>query len=430
MKKNLFLVLIGLTLGAECFAQSSWKMLPNSPFNIRRHDDVFFVDASTGWIVNGQGNVFKTTDGGESWSLQFSTDAYLRSVGFLDAQRGWVGTLNRDHILYTTSDGGLTWTEVTNIPEPKPLGICGISAVDDTVVYASGRYNSPARVIKTTDGGVSWTSINMDQYANGLVDCYFLSADSGFVVGWKGDTHTTGIPVILFTVDGGKTWLSRYTGKEPSEICWKISFPSAQVGYVSLEIFHDGPTFFLKTSDGGITWAEKKFADNRLDVQGIGFLNETTGWLGGWSLTTFETVDAGQSWHSAGFGMNINRFRFLSDTLGYAVGQRVYKYSKVAPSAVASPDQTSAPRDFRLEQNHPNPFNPATTIRYSVARTGPVRLQVFNLPGQLVATLVDEVKSTGEHHVKFDASNLPSGVYFYRLLANQKSLSRKMVLAK
>jgi glucose/arabinose dehydrogenase len=88
------------------------------------------------------------------------------------------------------------------------------------------------------------------------------------------------------------------------------------------------------------------------------------------------------------------------------------------------------PREQTLEQNFPNPFNPMTSIKYTLPHAGYVRLAVFNLLGQEVAVLVDGVQSPGNHDVEFGKANLPSGIYFYRLQAPGVFETRKMVIAK
>jgi hypothetical protein len=98
------------------------------------------------------------------------------------------------------------------------------------------------------------------------------------------------------------------------------------------------------------------------------------------------------------------------------------------PSTNAGEDPS--PRQFRLEQNYPNPFNPVTTIGFKVQGSGLVSLKVFDVLGKEVRTLVNEAKPAGEYSVEFDATNLPSGVYFYRLQAGSLSATRKLVVMK
>lgn len=88
------------------------------------------------------------------------------------------------------------------------------------------------------------------------------------------------------------------------------------------------------------------------------------------------------------------------------------------------------PTEFTLEQNYPNPFNPKTTIEYSLAKPGLVTLKVYNVLGQIIATLVNEVQSTGKYKIDFDASKLASGIYIYTLQTENTILSKKMILLK
>jgi len=88
------------------------------------------------------------------------------------------------------------------------------------------------------------------------------------------------------------------------------------------------------------------------------------------------------------------------------------------------------PTAYRLDQNYPNPFNPSTIISYDLPVSGYVRLGVYNVLGQLVATLVDGTKEAGSHTVRFDGSDLPSGVYLYRLEVGNFIRTRRMVLMK
>jgi serine protease len=93
-------------------------------------------------------------------------------------------------------------------------------------------------------------------------------------------------------------------------------------------------------------------------------------------------------------------------------------------------DAPPAPREYALAQNFPNPFNPSTTLEFSLPQAAHASLSIFNPLGEEVARLVDEPRSAGTHRVSFDASNLSAGVYFYRLRAGDFSQTRKMTLLK
>ncbi|MBN2279100.1 MAG: discoidin domain-containing protein [Candidatus Marinimicrobia bacterium] len=86
--------------------------------------------------------------------------------------------------------------------------------------------------------------------------------------------------------------------------------------------------------------------------------------------------------------------------------------------------------EFRLDQNYPNPFNPATHISFYISRKASVKLEIYNLLGRKITTLTNKVYSPGKHTISWNASDLPSGIYFYQLTDHKQSITRKMVLQK
>ena len=119
-----------------------------------------------------------------------------------------------------------------------------------------------------------------------------------------------------------------------------------------------------------------------------------------------------------GDGQTDRTFDVNVEKLGFVAGQFVANESEEVPTALA------------LGQNFPNPFNPSTSIRFTLDDARPVTLKVYNLLGREVATLVQEHLAKGEHTVTFDATALPSGTYLYRLQAGTQTLTRKMTLLK
>ncbi len=91
---------------------------------------------------------------------------------------------------------------------------------------------------------------------------------------------------------------------------------------------------------------------------------------------------------------------------------------------------TNFPKNFYLSQNYPNPFNPKTMISYQLPMTGEVELSIYNLLGQKVATLVNKNQPTGIYNVEWDATNLSTGVYYYKLQTGEFQQVKKMILMK
>ncbi|MEO6694022.1 MAG: metallophosphoesterase [Ignavibacteria bacterium] len=328
---KLFLLLLTFIFQSAYSQNYEWQQLPNSPVpdsSSQRFEDIHFINATTAYMPMYSGKVYKTSNGGNNWTTVHTASDYpfgkYRSIGFFNEQTGILGTLNSSFPLKRTTNGGVTWNNVV-IPSPVPYGICGISIVNDSVAYGCGRYAAPANVVKTTNKGLTWTSITMNPaLVRTLIDCYFWSEDSGIVVGgFNTFSYAVGYAVVMMTTNGGVNWQQTYISTRSGEWCWKISFPSKNVGYVSIER-HSGMAYIIKTTNGGLSWNDKIF--KTYDEEGIGFINENTGWIGGWTGPTYETTNGGNNWNQTNWGYYINRFRFINDTLAYAVGDRVYKY--------------------------------------------------------------------------------------------------------
>ena len=101
-----------------------------------------------------------------------------------------------------------------------------------------------------------------------------------------------------------------------------------------------------------------------------------------------------------------------------------------APSSVEEPEITTAPLTYVLSQNYPNPFNPETQIDFSLEKSGHATIQVFNAAGQLIETLADQYFGAGTHTIHFQANDLSTGVYFYRIKADNFTDIKKMILLK
>jgi photosystem II stability/assembly factor-like uncharacterized protein len=427
-----------------------------------RYDDVWFQTPQLGWAVNSNGQILRTTDGGATWEEQFHDETlYLRCIGFASDTRGWMGTLEPGSQLFETHDGGASWGRVGDLPELAPARVCGLSAVNESVVYASGtNYPFPARpdpprMMKTVDGGATWTAWDMTAHAALLVDTYFTSPERGWVVGGRvvpvdpgqrqcpTPANRSNIkPVVLFTEDGGQTWVDRVADTRDEfplgEWGWKIFFISDQVGFVSLENFCEGAV--LKTTDGGLTWRRHPVDDpqRNANLEGVGFVDADRGWVGGWGSADFQlgfssaTTDGAGSWADANdIGLFINRFRFFHDpvTVGYAAGRTVYKYSTgpvPAPVGIAAEPATRL-----LDSNAPvtsgRPVRVSVTVPADASR---LAVTVWERFGDRVRRLVEETgPAAGDRTVEWDVTDdagepLDPGSFIVRVTVDGRSESR------
>lgn len=416
-----------------------------------RTDDIWFLDAATGWAVNSDGRVLRTTDGGDSWTVQAELpDTYLRCIGFAGADRGWIGAITPQRRLFRTTDGGTSWQLVNNLPAGAPPSICGISVVDAMTVYASGTNfpNRPCAIVKTTDGGATWTAIDMSAHAAILVDILFVSPTEGWVVGGRDDVGRTTPqrrrndvkPVILHTTDGGATWIDRLRSIDNQlprgEWGWKIQRLDGATMLVALENFLDGA--IARSDDGGQSWRRLRINDRQRNsnLEGIGFLDRDRGWVGGWgdfSSTggySSATTDGGGNWDNANeIGFRLNRFRFIGQppTVAYASGDTVYKFTDAPPPAAHAAAATAARAAMRNEPRS----STSVAVEFSVPPgAGRLSINVWDRFGEHVAVLAEEAPPVGgPRRIDWGFTDsagaaLPAGPYVVRITIDGRSGGR------
>lgn len=420
--------LVLLLLALPVVAHAQWAVLADSPFHSYRFEDAAFLSPERGWIVNGSGETWETQTGGMSWSMRSDVPGYLRTAAFPSADLGWVGVLFHPTRLYETRDGGITMTNVTSRIQPAiPGGVCGLYALDETHAFGVGEWDGPAYFIKTTDGGATWQSRDMTEYAGSLIDVRFTDPMNGIAVGGTNAIQNGGVAVILGTSDGGATWTERFRSSgtdTDSEWAWKISFPSETVGYVSVE-FDTGTTNgkVLKTTDGGLTWTELAVPGGN-SMQGIGFIDETTGWTSGRS-TDMVTTDGGQTWaRTFDLDGSVNRFEFFGDTLGFAMGKRIYEIQR--PSSASAPD----PSDSFAFSVSPNPASGPVSVRYHLDAPAEADVAVFDALGRRVAVLQSGVQSQGDHRAMWTPPAGASGVFLVRMATETGTATRPVVVSR
>ena len=320
----------------EAILSAKWKKLAGAPTIAGKQDDVYFVDSSNGFSVNGNGQIWGSTDGGAKWSkLLDQPGTYFRAISFFDPKHGFAANIGTDYYpgvtdtnpLYETIDGGATW-KVKAVDGAAPPGICGFWRIDDKNIVATGRVGGPSFFLKSTDAGATWKSTDISSKIAMLVDAYFPTPTVGVVTGGT-STGSGSRCAILRTEDGGASWANVFTSKQAGEMCWKVSFPTPNVGYAAVLTFGaKTPSSFIKTTDGGKTWQELPFIDGSYAGLGVGFITENIGWIGGEASgkPAQRTKDGGATWEAdPSLGSYINRFRFVDGKTGYAIGTTIYK---------------------------------------------------------------------------------------------------------
>jgi photosystem II stability/assembly factor-like uncharacterized protein/dienelactone hydrolase len=331
--------------------EKGWKKL-NTERYPGKQDDITFINEKEGWYVNGYGSIYNTKNGGETWEKQLEKKGtFFRTIAFVDNLVGFAGTVGTDYFpnvtdsipLYGTRDGGKTWKPV-DYKGPYVKGLCAIDIVKEQYInhgkidykihiYAVGRVGSPANMMVSHDGGATWTSNSMNNDCKMLFDIKMFDKNNGFVCAASDEDMEKSNALILKTSDGGKTWKKVYQSNRPFEGTWKASFPTKEVGYVTIQSYNPDPNVkqqrIAKTTDGGETWKEINLVEDAGAREfGIGFIDENHGFVGTMN-TGYETKDGGKTWAKVNLGMACNKIRIYKDAngkvYGYAIGVDVLK---------------------------------------------------------------------------------------------------------
>lgn len=326
-----------------------------------KQDDIFFLDADTGWYVNGAGKIFKTTDGGASWIEKLhQSGTYFRCITFLDAQHGFAGNIGPGYFpgvsdpkpLYRTADGGESWTAVESIEGAPVVGLCALEVVREPFINAGvldsrarlvavGRVGGPAVFLWSDDLGATWKQRDLGDSAAMAFDVHFHDFKRGFIAAGTDPNVALSNALILATEDGGETWKPTYRSTRPFELTWKISFPTRETGYVTVQSYNPDPSasqrFVAKTTDAGKSWSELPLVDDfKVRAFGVGFVDERRGWIGAMP-GGFETTDGGASWTRVEMGAAVNKVRIVrkpdGSALGFAIGVEVHRLELPAESS-------------------------------------------------------------------------------------------------
>lgn len=310
-----------ITVPRPLVASGDWQLSPSEPFR-GKQDDLAFATPTRGFYGNGDGKLFRTDDGGATWTkILEKPGTFVRAVGFLDDQHGFFGNLGPDafpnvtdtNLLYRTDDGGQTWNPVALPDTDGARGVCSIDILTlNTVnaghnnhkqlVHVGGRVGGPAALFRSDDAGATWKRLALPPKVAMILDVKFLDPSLGFVFAGTDPDVSVSHGLIARTQDAGRTWQVVYESARPFELMWKASFPSRQVGYASLQNYSaagetpDAHRYVVKTTDGGATWKEMPLVE-QAEVQqlGIGFVDELHGWVGAMP-NGFETKDGGATW--------------------------------------------------------------------------------------------------------------------------------------
>jgi photosystem II stability/assembly factor-like uncharacterized protein len=381
-------------------------------------DDIIYAAADA--------RLFRSSDDGDNWELiiDWTGEAdEIVEIVFNDSGHIFIGTFGGAGV-YTSPDEGQTWLE-PNFSIPL---VNSIAVGHNGDIIAATMLN----VWISTDNGYTWALKNQGLPEQTIVVSVFVDQVENYFIGTYGD----GIERIYKSTNYGEYWFESSEGLHPVEAVTSITENSINMLFAGLE---SGQEIYRSTNNGefweyftnGLPSTANQYY---LHVNDNDFIY--AGMTGGGGV--FRSTDDGESWFDYNSGLT-NRTILCLKTNNKGVlfagswGSGVFRTIQSTTSVVEEQDIESN-LGFFLE-NYPNPFNFSTKIKYQLSNSGIVTLKVYDILGREVTTLVNEFKSAGSYEINFIGKNLSSGVYIYRLTANNNGRilfvdSKQMILLR
>ena len=431
MKTLLLIYFPFLLLQSNSVAQQGWEDV-TPPGTYPGLNGVYALNSEHIWVVGDEGTILKTTDGGITWGEINCPVTYpLYNVHFVNEDTGWVGGDNNSITeIMRTTNGGLSW-ELKTLMGSSDYGNYDIEFIEGSPGEPPRGFVSAglSLVWKTDDFGENWVDIGFGTCgANSLRSISFINKNEGWFVGEPSATQEVS---IVRTTDGGQTYEIQTNPINPDIRLNCVSFADNQHGIAA----GVGSTI-LYTSNGGNDWESRPVSNYRW--QSVHLIGSGKAWAVGRNGTIMCSTDWGYTWSAQASGVVCELWEvfFTNDDEGWVVGGGagypgvILRTKNGGVSLVEEKQTDEMPTEFLLSQNWPNPFNPSTKIKYSVPQTSQVQITVFDVLGNEIETLVNEEKSAGAYEITWNAVNLPSGIYFYKLIAGSFNRVMKMIVLK
>lgn len=457
------------------FSDSSWKTLLGKPndlydyvYAIAPNDSTIFVGGAfpgkkfvAQWIGNGWVTLGGGTDGPVYAMAIVGNDLYVggtfTKAGNLPANNiakwnfltqswsalesngnnginGWVSALAvRKKQLYVGGSFSLAgnisvnnivkWNTATKTWSPLGEGVNGsvkAIAIDDTEIYVGGNFDSTGTVAANNIArwnGRRWFKLRTG--VNNTVRGIAAFQDDIYVCGEFTRAGNVGVNYVAKWNRLDKIWSNLEIAPEAELHRTAFAIASNETAV------YIGVTIYMQTAPTLVKHHIVKWdpVHNSWSTLGSGVRGDVLTIVPQWN-----DIYVGGGFISAG-GKQTNRIAIWHEPAS-RIDQRNIATANAAIDLQTEQSKTSIPSDFVLLQNYPNPFNPTTLIRFGLPSASEVTLEVFDLSGQRVATLLNEHKSAGFHAVEFNAAGLSSGTYFYRILAGSFEARKKLLLLR
>jgi len=416
LRKNILLLAMAALSSALVNAQS-WDTIPTPvSTNLILQDIVFPAGQSsvgytggTNVTYNGKGKILKTTDGGDTWVVQWESDVIgtgVTSLHFFDTMNGFAGTMSGD--IMKTTDGGSTWISSDIDPLVDQGELSDLDFYDEDNGALVSQWNG---IYFTNDGGETWTVASTNYL--GAIDLYFATSTVVFAVGYDQN--------IYKSEDGGETWTFSFQGPDGQVnqyINLGVYFLDENNGIVTSE---DGAYF--TTNDGGASWSEETIPNQSGLMRSAYMFNVNDIYICATPGEVFNTADGGIAWESEYFNINpaFYKITFTSDGTGFVCGSASNGGTilKMDPTGVGVNELELVELEL-----YPNPSSDLINIQFSLNNSTAINANILDSNGKIVMSETIQARS-GENRNQFNVSQLSKGSYILSLASENSVIQSR-----
>jgi len=405
---SVFRLILALLLCAPVLYSQWFQQVSGTTFNLHsinsHHGNENFA-----WTCGDNGVILHTTNGGTNWTLQVSgTTNNLYGICFMESSAAPILAVGEGGIILRTTNFGANWLTITS---PRNKTLRDISDFGFIAVGDSGT------IIKSSDFGITWIPLPSPTTAQlNAVSAIF----SNYIVGNNG---------TILKGSSGINWQLVTSGTN-EDLLGVPLFGSSDltVGTNGLiwRSSNSGNSWFAQNSNTTVTLRSVEYSVN----------NTSRIYICGDFGTILKSTNSGSNFgfQNSQTTQNLNSiFFYLGDNTGYSCGNNgvILKTTNGGGAIITSVNNNSGiPDEYKLEQNHPNPFNPVTNIRFSISSADITSIAIYDITGKQIEVLLERYLSAGEYEVTFDGSNYASGIYYYTMRSGKFLKTAKMILVK
>jgi photosystem II stability/assembly factor-like uncharacterized protein len=376
-----------------------------------RARDYFFVG------LNGMG-ILRSKDDGVTWE-KLANGLSLRHGQILAIDnKDYIYAAQNNYGIYRSTDFGDTWTAVTNGLTAWSINTLFANPVTGTLL-AGMQYG---QLFRSTDNGDNWAPSNTGLSNTGV---------NGFAKSADNQIYAATDDGLWVSSDDGKSWQS-------------VTLPTGPVLIQCLALTSKNHIYLgtngmglMRSKDNGLTWEELNAAVPGSNIPGLAVDDQDRVYVAPSFMDFYRSDADGENWQNISSGIGKTDVAFLGFYKNHIYTGTWYNglFRSVDPVTAVDPVQFMPVQQFQLQQNFPNPFNPSTTIPYYLAISGHVRLEILDLTGRHVRTLVSTHQPAGSYCVQWNCRDdagqqVSSGIYVCRMQTANANLTRKMVVLR